>query len=230
MVAALDLIYNDQQKNFVIYTDSKSIIEALSKFNDFHPLVQKAQEWLFRISCRYKSVHFCWVPSHVGIHGNEVADEKARNFMENADFEVDKVPHSDMKRSIKLYILQKWQERWASPLLLNNKKYKSIRSTIEPWHSSFNPNRRVEVILSRMRIGHTRLTHNFILEGSSAPMCAHCDDSLSIEHILVHCSRVKNARDKYRMGNKSLAEILNDSVNIEALIGFLKEVKIYNEI
>ena len=24
--------------------------------------------------CRHKSVRFCWVPSHVGIHGNELAD------------------------------------------------------------------------------------------------------------------------------------------------------------
>ena len=61
-----------------MYTDSKSALESLNNYNSSHPLVQKAQEWLLWISCRHKSVFFCWVPAHVGIHGNKRADRKAK--------------------------------------------------------------------------------------------------------------------------------------------------------
>ena len=45
-------------------------------------------------------------------------------------------------------------------------------------------NRRIEIVLTRLRIGHCRLTHGFILDGGSAPVCAHCDSFLTVEHIL----------------------------------------------
>ena len=230
VVAALDLVYHSSESKFVIYSDSWSALEAIKKFNSFHPLIQKVQEWLFWISCRHKSVHFCWVPSHVGIHGNEVADRKAKDASISADVVFSKVPPSDLKRPIRSYILRKWQERWSSPLLANNRKYKSIRSKIDPWLSSFNTSRRVEVILTRLRIGHTYATHNFILEGSSAPECAHCDRVLSVEHILVHCSMFLNQRRRYHLDGKSMAEILGDEINVDTLVEYLHAIKFFDRI
>ena len=83
--------------NFVVYCDSRSTLEAIKKFNSFHLLVQKVQEWLFRISCQRKSVYFCWVPSHVGIHGNELADSEAKLASLSADIPFDKLLPSDLK-------------------------------------------------------------------------------------------------------------------------------------
>ena len=189
VATALDQVYNSSDSNFIVYCDLRSTLEAIRKFNSFHPLVQKVQEWLFRISCRHKSVRFCWVPSHVGIHGNELADREAKYAALSGDITFDKLPPSDLKGPIWSYVLGKWQERCASPLLANNKKYKSIRSHITPWYSSFHSNRRIEVILTRLRIGHTYFSHNFILKGNNAPVCAHCDRLLSVEHVLVRCSK-----------------------------------------
>ena len=230
VVAALDLAYHSSDSNFVIYSDSWSALEAIKSFNSFHPLIQKVQEWLFWISCRRKSVHFCWVPSHVGIHGNEVADAKAKDASVSAEVVFKKVPPSDLKRPIRSYILRKWQERWSSPLLANNKKYKSIRSQVVPWPSSFNACRRVEVILTRLRIGHTYLTHNFILEGSSVPECVHCGCVLSVEHILVHCSMFLNQRRRFHLDGKSVAEILGDEIDVDNLVGYLQSISIFNKI
>ena len=75
IVKALKLIHNSPHKKFVIYSDSQGALQSLNIFNSFHPLIQEAQEWLFKIKCRFKSVCFCWVPSHVGIKGNEKADQ-----------------------------------------------------------------------------------------------------------------------------------------------------------
>ena len=229
IVKALDLAHSSRQKSYVIYSDSKSALESLRIFNPDHPLIQKAQEWLFRISCRLKSVRFCWVPSHVGIQGNEEADREAREAVSLDDFKIKKIPLQDMKRPIRAYILNKWQARWSSPLLANNKKYKSIRSSITFWTSSFHCDRKVEIILTRLRIGHTKLTHKHILEGSSAPVCVHCDDVATVEHILVCCCHFSNLRRKYHLYGKTLKEILDDDCSISELVGFLKESKLFYE-
>ena len=57
------------------------------------------------------SVHFCRVPSHVGIHGNEVVDREAKLAALSVDITFDKWQASDLKGSIRSYVLGKWQER-----------------------------------------------------------------------------------------------------------------------
>ena len=52
---ALALVHKTNRKNFVIYSDSKSALEGLNRFNSSHPLILMAREWLFRISCKHKS-------------------------------------------------------------------------------------------------------------------------------------------------------------------------------
>ena len=225
---ALKLVDESKGESFVIYCDSKSVLDSIGIFNSFHPLIQKAQEWLFRISCRHKKVYFCWVPSHVGIQGNELVDREAKDATQLDHFSCSKVPHYDMKRKIKNYVLDKWQKLWSSPVLPNNRKYKTIRDSIAPWTSVFHSNRKVEVVLTRLRIGHTRLTHGFILDGNGAPVCDHCDLPLSVDHILVHCTKFLDAKRKYGLHSKSLSEILGEDVNISQLFGFLEEISILN--
>ena len=182
------------------------------------------------MASKFKQVIFCWVPAHVGIDGNEAADSEARNAANLECAQMFGIPHSDMKGPIKSYIFRKWQERWESPLLANNKKYKKVRSTIDFWPSSCHPNRRYEKVLTRLRIGHTRLTHKFLLGRGDAPECDHCRTLLTVEHILVHCGKYRDKRHKYHLDGRSIEEILNENVILDKLMGFLKEINLFYEI
>ena len=51
--------------------------------------------------CRHKSVRFCWVPSHVGIHGNELADREAKIAAHSADITFDNLPPSNLKGPVR---------------------------------------------------------------------------------------------------------------------------------
>ena len=47
--------------------------------------------------------------------------------------------------------------------------------------------RREETVLCRLHIGHTFLTHFYLLKGEEPPVCIPCDRLCSIEHLLTGC-------------------------------------------
>ena len=51
-------------------------------------------------------------------------------------------------------------------------------------------NRKEETIIRRLRLGHIRITHEFLLKNErNRPKCEVCDTFLSINHILYHYQR-----------------------------------------
>ena len=62
----------------LILTDSLSSLLALRSFYPSHPILQDISARLSAMDQTGKSVQFCWIPSHVGITGNERADAAAR--------------------------------------------------------------------------------------------------------------------------------------------------------
>ena len=65
------------------------------------------------LSRAHKTIVFCWIPSHIGIHGNEKANMAAREALA-LNITNSLVPYTDLKPSINSFILGKWQERWLS--------------------------------------------------------------------------------------------------------------------
>ena len=129
---SLEIINSLQDLNYTIYCDSYSALMAIKQYNPRHPILQRIQYWLYKLS-KSKNIHFCWVPAHVGILGNEIADEEAKAATTRNEVIFNHVPVSDMKRVVRSYVNNKWQARWASPLLVNDKKYKKIRNSVDHW-------------------------------------------------------------------------------------------------
>ena len=109
-------------------------------------------------------------------------------------------------------------------------KYKKIRPSVAFWSSSYQDSRRYEKMLTRLRIGHSRVTHNFIFEGSSPPECEHCGVPLTVEHILVDCSHLQEKRSLYHLHGKPLEIILGDDANVDNIMNFLKDADLFHQI
>jgi len=56
--------------------------------------------------------------------------------------------------------------------------------------------RRDSVLLNRLRIGHTRLTHSFLLSGDDIPERGTCQCPLTVKHILVECVDLNDVWNK----------------------------------
>ena len=90
--------------------------------------------------------------------------------------------------------------------------------------------RRKEVVLSRLRIGHTRLTHGFLMKKEPQPFCEDCLVPLTVRHLLIECPSLLDARNKYFSGCKTndgsfmLSRILGSDFKEDNLFNFIKEV------
>ena len=172
-----------------VATDSKSSIQALKSTRSKHEIVKA-------IRCKSKQfdqgIKLCWTPSHVGIPGNELADKEAKKAISLETISGKRLPNSDYKVLIKHAVRDKWREDWRN---LSQNKYRVLTETPNPLSGSSNKNRHWERTLARLRLGHSHLTHSFLMNGDSEPpLCEHCDSPVTVKHALVECELYTNER------------------------------------
>ena len=167
----------------------------------------------------------------MGIRGNELADTAAKQAASSPGSHIEKVPSEDFKLFIRKFCRAKWQDHWSN--LNSNFKLKSIRPSVHPWTSSVGMDRRSSIVLTRLRLGHTFLTHRYLLASGAerqAPQCSTCNVGITVQHLLVECPRYFNQKRKFDFNNKSLVEILGEDSPIENVFKFLKEIKLFYDI
>ena len=95
-----------------------------------------------------------------------------------------KIPFSNFKPSINKYILDQWQSSWNYSI---GNKLLEIKPTIGDYHSVVRSIRKEEVVLARLRLGHSRVTHSYLLLGEEQPQCVGCDAPFTVRHFLLEC-------------------------------------------
>ena len=81
-------------------------------------------------------------------------------------------------------IFDEWQEVWNCCV---GNKLRAIRPTVGDYKQKTCLSRHDSVLLNRLHIGHTRLTHSFLLSGDNLPEFVTCQCPLTLKHILVEC-------------------------------------------
>ena len=66
-------------KKIVIFSDLLSSLQAIHSFNIDKDLMQKFIKEYSVQTKQGKTIALCWIPSHVGIPGNEKADSAAKD-------------------------------------------------------------------------------------------------------------------------------------------------------
>ena len=95
------------------------------------------------------------------------------------------------KVKIKFHI-STWQDDWNGAVV---NKIHSVKPVLGDWQSSYRQCRKDEVVLCRARIGHTYMTHSYILNKDPPPQCERCQCILTERHILVECNHLAQTRN-----------------------------------
>ena len=157
----------------------------------------------------------------MGIAGNERADVEAKAALQFPISDC-KVPHCDYKQMITSQLTKLWQAQWDQ---VPFNKLQSIQRVIGHTKLKGISKRRDEVVLHRARIGHTYVTHSFLLKAEDQPQCTSCVCALSVQHILIDCPCLAGSRQRY-FNVSSLYELFSH-VSVFNLLNFLREIDFY---
>ena len=102
-----------------------------------------------------------------------------------------KIPYTDLVYYAKFHLRKNWQFFWDQQV---QSKLHAVHPELGLWPHSSQERRRDELILCRLHIGHTHLTHRHLLVGDPPPVCVSCQERLSVEHILIHCAEYIDIR------------------------------------
>ena len=174
-------------------------------------LLEKCHELL-----AYKEIVLCWIPSHVGIQGNEMVDKQAKTSLslEPTSF---KNPFSNFKLSIIKYILDKWQTSWNNRI--GNKLLE--KEPIIGEHQPVIQNIRKEVVLARV-------TNSYLLLSEEHPQCVCCDEPFTVLHFLLECGDFVQVRNNcFHVEN--MKQLFQD-IHIDSIITFLRQINLFNKI
>ena len=217
-------------RKFVIFCDSKSVLESISGQESKNPQILKLLDTLEQLK-KTNLIEFCWIPSHVGIYGNNVADYCAKVACNDIHASDIKIPYTDFIPKVKTYIKHLWKDRYRSSHNSRRIKLFEINPEIKPFYT-FGLSRKDEVVLHRVRIGHTRFTHSYVMEGGDInhpPLCYYCHNyNLTVKHLLIQCTHFNTLRSRYLRGTRDMKDLFERFPH-KQIIKFLKESHLYEQ-
>ncbi|UYV73474.1 hypothetical protein LAZ67_10003563 [Cordylochernes scorpioides] len=178
---ALKSIRNTNYQDIWILTDSRSAIQHLSHTGELRDKVSRNIIGYLQKLSKTSKIHLQWIPSHVGIEGNEAADVLAKKGTKEPLPQKNKLTFKEIETVAKTKINKNWR--------------------IPPkhsWYSGVNPggalnirNRQHQTTLTRFRTGHLKPLK---IENNNKiyPTCPKCSLSPAApEHILacIRCTK-----------------------------------------
>jgi len=227
------IIEDSRSESFTIFSDSYSALLNLNKFRLNHPVVLIIKHRLHKLIDNGKTVHLCWIPGHVGINGNEKADTEAKRAGKRCVQAVN-VFYKDFYPVIEEKMKSKWNLLWQN----SGDKLLQIKSDVKEWKVEKGKTRREEVVLNRVRLGHTNITHNYLMDGNNqmAPICVVCgDERLTVAHIFVGCRELRQERERFITVCRenpvpNLRSLLGEGANIKEIINYLIHIRVFEKI
>ena len=144
------------KQDVVVYSDSMSCLQAMEGKDTENPLICHIMNLLWALSDKGTRVRFCWVPSHCGIQGNEIVEQLAKETLDHDIDPLATVHYADLKPVVNFYIQQEVQIKWD--VSIHGRDLYLLKPTLGPHKKFKHLTRAEEVVITRLRIGHTKAT------------------------------------------------------------------------
>lgn len=202
----------------VVFSDSASVLSAIEGGKSCHPWVQAIELEMERVTAT-----LCWIPGHSNIRGNEEADRLA-GLARELEIHLTAIPASDIVRWAREKLRLAWEISWFKE---RNLQFRQIKPNTLPGID--RENQAEQRTLTRLRIGHTRLTHAGMFSGQFNE-CDTCGVRKTVPHILLECRALEGHRIAAGLPN-NLYDILNNNPEAESrLLKFIRLAELFNEI
>lgn len=198
---ALSYIDSTNYSSVVILTDSKSALQHLARCTSTFrglPVAYDILKLLLRLHNTSKIIVLQWIPSHIGLDGNELADNLAKQAI------TDGIP-MDITPSFPNYIptMKKecfniWKEYFDERSREKGIWYRTIQPhpMSSPWIDNSILSRKEVIIGLRLRSGHIPCNKfSYLMRKNISPNCLTCNVIDDVYHILMECVRNSNSRN-----------------------------------
>lgn len=120
-------IANTKNMDTIIFTDSQSSVKSINKYNPKNKIIENIQ---LMVHGTNNKIILCWIPSHIGIQGNENADRFAKEAEGKIIDKGYKMQMSDHIEVLKQQINKIWQQEWERNGI---NKLAKIKKKVNEW-------------------------------------------------------------------------------------------------
>lgn len=198
---ALEHILSSRIPNATIFTDSLSVLQAISQTSDFIPssttAIFKIKKLLLDLISLNCQVTLAWIPSHLGIPGNELVDSLAKEASSKGTSLDSPLPPSDLFPLVNTVVFSDFERfllnyRPSTGIFYFSNCYSPSR---KPWFHSSVFGRREITTFSRMRSNHYSLASSLHRKNLiDSPLCPTCQIEEDLNHIFWACPNYDNQR------------------------------------
>ena len=190
ILGAYSYIQESSLEKAIIVSDSKSALLSLTPLQvNYHHIIAEIIN-IHNGLPEEQVPMLLWVPSHSEIPGNDRADLEA-NKAARLPTTIQLPPTTnEFFPKIKEHIRMRSQIFWDH----TKTQLKTIHPKLELWSSSNQNSKLQEKCLIRIRIGHSQLTHSYLIKQEPRPRCTCSDTPLTIKHVLLSCQKYDTQR------------------------------------
>jgi ribonuclease HI len=203
----------DEWQTAVLATDSLSLVEALRGEARGRRL-EVLQEEMWAIADGGRTLSIAWIPGHCGLHGNEEADQEAR---EGAGaIQTETVSDASTREAL--------IRKAVRPPPIVHDRTRATYGVGTRERKELDMSREQAVDLARFRSGHHTATRRWqamvgLVESAACRLCGGGEEESS-EHLWVQCPALEALRFRHGLG-RSLRELVEDPVRSLAMLSIV---------
>ena len=202
--------YSFSQKTW-IFSDSQAAIQRLQKSSlktgQSHVLV--IENWIKKIKTKHQiDIHLSWVPDHMNITDNELADQTAKKEAELQQTNTESVVSlSFIKRKIKESALLEWQEEYDK---IKKGKFYSQFQCFSRWNAyKKTVKKKTWSAFIQLKLDHEYFKSYLVrLSEYTTNRCLICDTKKNSEHVILHCKATQSVREEFTALTKIIIIII----------------------
>src|SRR5438552_806337 len=216
-----------------IFSDSQAAIKRLkdSSLKAGQYYIQSIRKWAERFQKNYIQIQLEWVPGHMNIKGNELADKAAKKGTKLQRIAAESyISLAFIKKKVKESALTEWHKTWQDSKK-KGKHYNQFECKPKWKIKEKTIKKQIWSTYIQLKLGHGYFkSYLNRLSNYNSELCQFCNTKENPEHLLLHCERYSQIRRKIKQEKQlnqiSLKILFSSKSGKNFLFDYLKETNI----